>query len=327
MTTKPSLWVIWVTLTLAIFLLAWPSSALNPPKGTVQQAETAKTRPLRLNIPEGKLPSISEDESLSVQKRQQSSPKVVYRGSSKSPETIKELGGFIPRDEGQTITNNTFGLLNHHWGLSRTAYSSTSRSFGVALGYSMKEHESGWIYKIHPTPNMIDLNGSGFKLQYHEEEEFSALGGIRYDQIQAWMRMSSEILMHSLSMDDVRKFREFETFAKAYPNSTWTNNTAYDHKYDTFASSPGQPQLAGNKDNVAKFGNKTLEQHAIEFMKKNGGPVAWNGQFPLSSLKTKNEEAPQMTEDHATHTTTSSRQTIETTVLAEYNIEAIEPKI
>lgn len=231
---------------------------------------------------------------------QQSLPKIVYRGSSKSPEEIRTAGGFIPRDNGP-ITNETFGLSSHHGGQWRTFYTSTTRSFGIALGFSVGypdvgyfdgEPRGGWVYRIHPTPNIIDLANSGITFSYDDEEEFSALGGVRYDQIEAWMPMPKNITGRDLTEADILKFHDFENFAKEFPDRKWTDNVDYNHKYDSLSASPGQPQLSGDRDNLAKFNDKTLEQHAIEFMKKNGKAVGWTGTFPLSSLTSGKTSAP-----------------------------------
>ncbi|KAM3447385.1 hypothetical protein MY3296_008780 [Beauveria thailandica] len=52
-----------------------------------------------------------------------------------------------------------------------------------------------------------------------------------------------------------------------------------------FLRYPGQPQLAGDEANLAKYNEKSLEGYAIEFMEKNGGPVGFDGKFPLSILQ------------------------------------------
>ncbi|KAF1731557.1 Heat-labile enterotoxin IIA, A chain [Beauveria bassiana] len=265
--------------------------AVVPNNNLALEAET-ETRPFRFDIPDGDLSGLEYYTSL--QKRQEALPlpSVLYRGSGSSPEEVKARGGFVPRQEGGPLTNETFGLESHHWGRSRTAYSSTTRSFGVALGYSVRDRDAGWIYKIHPTPNMIDMNGSGFRLHFRSEEEFSALGGIRYDQIEAWMPMSKSDLKEELTRAHVWEFHDFEKFSAKYPGKNWTVNPDYDHKYDSLTASPGQPQLAGDTANLAKYSNKTLEEYAIEFMQKNGAAVGWDGKFPLSSLKTPVEQTP-----------------------------------
>ncbi|KAK2606461.1 hypothetical protein QQS21_003154 [Conoideocrella luteorostrata] len=250
-------WVIWV-LTAAICLLIGPSHALTIPQSSSKSIGTQ-----------------------SLQKRQLPLPKKVYRGSPMSPEQVRALGGFIPRGVGEATSNDTFSLRNHHRGNNPTAYTSTSRSFGVGLGYSVK-HGDGWVYKIHATPNMIDMDGSNFRLDHAHEEEFSALGGVLFNQIQAWMFIPSTITAGGVTVEDVVKYHDFETFAGQYPNYTWTENIGYNHRYDFLHASHGQPQLAGDKYNKFLHKSKTLEEYAAEFMNKNGCPVGWDGKFPLS---------------------------------------------
>ncbi|KAF1737888.1 Heat-labile enterotoxin A chain [Beauveria bassiana] len=209
-------------------------------------------------------------------------PTVVYRGSGSSPDSIKERGGFIPRarNESEPVSNTTFGLQSHHIGERRTMYTSTTRSVLMGATFALQTFEGGWVYKIHPTPNMIDLNESGFEIRFKREEEFSALGGVRWDQIEAWAEVTYNGLVNAgMHPHDV------ESLPDAPLN--FTANPDYDaKKYDGQSASPGQPQLAGDEANLAKYNEKTLEGYAIEFMEKNGGPVGFDGKFPLGSLKT-----------------------------------------
>ncbi|EJP61236.1 cholera enterotoxin subunit A2 [Beauveria bassiana ARSEF 2860] len=274
----------WAAAALAYVVIPAHCATMTVPKNNLALETKYETKLFRFDIPEGNLSGL--EDYISLQKRQEALPSVLYRGSGSSPEDVKARGGFIPREEGGPIINETFGLRLHHLGYSRTVYTSTSRSFGVALGYSLKGQDDGWIYKIQPTPNMIDLNGSGFKLQFTSEEEFSALGGIHYDQIEAWMPLSKSDLKEKLTMAHVYEFHDFETFSAKNPEKKWTVNPDYNQNYDSLAASPGQPQLAGDPDNLDKYNDKTLEEYATEFMQKNGAAVGWDGTFPLSSLKT-----------------------------------------
>ncbi|KAM3443962.1 hypothetical protein NHJ13734_001686 [Beauveria thailandica] len=280
----------WSWAAAALAYAAIPAHGAAVPNNNLALEAETETRPFRFDIPDGDLTGL--EHYTSSRKRQEALPSVLYRGSGSSPEDVKSRGGFVPRQEGGPLKNETFGLQSHHWGLSRTAYTSTTRSFGVGLGYSIRDQEAGWIYKIHPTPNMIDLDASGIKLQYTAEEEFSALGGIRYDQIEAWMPMSKSDLKEEFTKAHIYEYHDFETFSAKYPGKKWTANPDYDHKYDSLAASPGQPQLAGNSANLKKYNNNTLEGYAIEFMQKNGAAVGWDGKFPLSSLKVPVEAPP-----------------------------------
>ncbi|KAM3513890.1 hypothetical protein MY11210_002427 [Beauveria gryllotalpidicola] len=275
----------WAAATLAYSVIPAHCAAMTVPKNSLTLEADTETKPFRFDIPKGDLSGL--EDHISLQQRQEALPSVLYRGSGISPQDVEANGGFIPRDEGEPMTNESFSLLSQHWGYSHTVYTSTTRSFGVGLGYSLRDRNEGWIYKFPPTPNMIDMDGSGIKLQYLSEEEFSALGGILYDQIEAWMPMSKSDLKEELTMLHVDKFHDFEVFSAEYPDKKWTANPKFNNqKYNSLTASPGQPQLAGDSDNLAKYNNKTLEEYAIEFMQKNGAAVGWDGRFPLRPLRT-----------------------------------------
>ncbi|KAM3502493.1 hypothetical protein MY10362_004811 [Beauveria mimosiformis] len=207
-------------------------------------------------------------------------PTVVYRGSGSSPDFVKKRGGFVPRprDESEPVSNTTFGLQSHQIGENRTMYTSTTRSVVIGASFALQGLGGGWVYKIHPTPNMIDLNESGF--------EFPALGGVRYDQIEGWTKVTENGLF-AAGMDgwDLHRLAQMQEPQNPMPALNFTANPDYNaKKYDGLSASPGQPQLAGDEANLAKYNEKTLEGYAIEFMEKNGGPVGFDGKFPLSIL-------------------------------------------
>lgn len=219
--------------------------------------------------------------------------KFVYRGDQRSPQELMALGGVPPEFEGPT-TNASYSLFVHHVGdgLVRSAYTSTSRSFGAAIGFATQvsgQHRApGWIYEIQPTPNMIDMDNSGFKLIYRGEEEFSAMGGIRWDQIKSYMYCPLNLTGGPLTQQDVEDYHDASAFFKKFPDQSFTQNPQYNTTYNQYRPSSGQPQLAGNfstQNNEGLYQGKTLEKWAIEFMNDNGAPVGWRGSFPLN-LKT-----------------------------------------
>ncbi|KGQ03436.1 hypothetical protein BBAD15_g11328 [Beauveria bassiana D1-5] len=156
-------------------------------------------------------------------------------------------------------------LKAHHGGrkLAPTAYSSLRRCLALHLG-------------IHS-----DLDASNFTLEWSNEEELSGLGGIRWDQVEAWMAIPNNVTGKAIGVDDPYKFREEETFIAKFPEQKWIKNEEYNPKYDQFTGSGGQPQLAGDDFNLEKYKEKTLEQWAFEFLDKNGEPVGWTGAFPF----------------------------------------------
>ncbi|PQK18124.1 hypothetical protein BB8028_0012g00210 [Beauveria bassiana] len=211
-------------------------------------------------------------------------PKVVYRGEHRAPEALRQLGGIPTEFDGPT-TNKSYSLETHHWGMGQvhSAYTSTTSSFGVAYGYSRKDNAGdGWVYKIHPTPNMIDMDASDFFIYYGIEDEFSALGGVRWDQVEAWMAIPRNATGTEVTVGEIHEYRKEETFMAEFTRMKWIKNEAYNPRYDGFAVSGGQPQLAGNAPNLDKYKEKTLEQWAVDFMEKNGVPVGWTGAFPLN---------------------------------------------
>lgn len=220
--------------------------------------------------------------------------KVVYRGDQRSPQELMALGGIPPEFDGPT-TNASYSLLVHHVGEGsvRSAYTSTSRSFGVAVGFATQvsgpyDRAPGWIYEIQPTPNMIDMNNSGLKIHYKNEEEFSATGGIRWDQIKGYMYCPLNLTGGPFSRQDLFEYHDASAFFKKFPDQSFTQNTQYNTAYNQYRPSSGQPQLAGNestKNNEGLYQGKTLEQWAIKFMNDNGAAVGWSGSFPLN-LKT-----------------------------------------
>ncbi|PFH61231.1 putative enterotoxin [Ophiocordyceps unilateralis] len=208
---------------------------------------------------------------------------IVYRGDPRPPSELRQLGGIATEYGERPFTNDSFGLEAHHRNLGRlgnfmSVYTSTSRWFGVTEPYATNFRESdGWIYRIRATPNMIDMVDSGFRITHGNESEFSAMGGIRWDQIQGWtpafekdLRVTSEnMTKEDVIFDTCRVFKTRK--------ASWIANVEYNHVYDQYSASGGQPQLAGDSPEQTRQRNKTLEEHGLEFMRRNGGPVGWDG--------------------------------------------------
>lgn len=109
----------------------------------------------------------------------------VYRADGRSPQEIRNSGGFQP--QGPDWHNYEDALsINRHYdagpngcGLDdsdtpgfvfRTAYVSVARTTATALRYG------SWIYEIRATPNMLGADGFA-------EDEVFALGGVQWRQI------------------------------------------------------------------------------------------------------------------------------------------------
>ncbi|TQV90035.1 cholera enterotoxin subunit A2 [Cordyceps javanica] len=122
------------------------------------------------------------------------------------------------------------------------------------------EKKSAWVYRIHSTPNMINLNDLEFEIRHRIEEEFSALGGVRYDQIEAWVEVTYAGLREAgMKSGNVDKLFNVEPIDFELPAFNFTTNLDYNHKYDDLSASPGQPQLAGDSAKLAKYNEKSLE--------------------------------------------------------------------
>ncbi|EXU94471.1 heat-labile enterotoxin alpha chain [Metarhizium robertsii] len=240
----------------------------------------------------------------------QNLPSVVYRGDQIPPEQYKKDGGIPPEFTGD-MTERSYSLWWHNLGTDnypdrdfQSAYAATSTEFAVAVSFAIKDNpnEAGWIYRIHATPNMIDLAHSDFRPIYLERE-FAAVGGIRWDQVEAWLEVpknvSAEKGAGGIRQEERKRWQTAEDFEKEFPDLKWVNNPDYNPVYDQYRVSQGQPQLAGVPEGrrqgplASEFAkeNKTLEQHAIEFMDKVGAPVGWKGAFPLDLKAPVNSQA------------------------------------
>ncbi|KAH0592537.1 hypothetical protein MHUMG1_09688 [Metarhizium humberi] len=236
-------------------------------------------------------------------------PSVVYRGDDLPPEYYKNLGGIPHEFEGKT-DNRSYSLWWHNVGLDgwvgkmrgknrhfNSAYAATSSRWSSALYFAVltRDQEFGWMYQIHATPNMIYLEGSGFAPQATDEVEYAALGGIRWDQIEAWLRVPKNVTSGDRrtfkSDGTLAKWALLENFTKDFPDLKWVKNPDYNPAYNQYHASEGQPQLGGRPENIKQvlqldvpreYNGKSMEYHAIEFMKKVGGPVGWTGAFPLN---------------------------------------------
>lgn len=264
MVTKSSNWVIWA-LQFALCLLALPGFALS-------------------------LPHVSKLET-----RQQAIPKEVLRGDAATPDRVKAQGGFVPNYGGKTPNNESFELYHHQTGAKPTQYVSTTITFKIALKFgAISSKSDGYIYKIKSTPNMLDLQGSlADNAPSQHEDEFSALGGVRWDQIIGWMatpKIDWDSSPEGPNWVDPEAIETEEAYVKARPNSKWVANPDYNaKKYGSLMATGPQPQLVTRSYRKVSLPNASdrisYEQHAIEFMKANGQAVGFDGKFPLPGLK------------------------------------------
>ncbi|KID63010.1 uncharacterized protein G6M90_00g069100 [Metarhizium brunneum] len=229
-------------------------------------------------------------------------PQIVYRGDKRSPDEIRATGGFLPSsDLAPTDENNGFSLYMHHTSARInnkrvTSYVSTTRYFGTGLAYANQaSREGGWLYQIQALPHMVDSDGTLLQgRKYRNEYEFSALGGIRWDQVKAAVQVpGAKTSTDYKSGSKTWTFVTMEDFNKTFPEKQWVVNTEYNSSYDQFEASPGQPQLAGwfqydydedkykSKEPWSQYQAQTVRQYFIDFMNQVGGPVGWTGTYPL----------------------------------------------
>ncbi|OBR08067.1 Cholera enterotoxin subunit A2 [Colletotrichum higginsianum IMI 349063] len=138
----------------------------------------------------------------------QAGPKFVWRGAGRAPQDVKAAGGFLPK--GLTAVGEVapeISLWKHvdvpeefdedgnRVGLGSTedddGYTSFTSSFFLALGYAFysRQQDTTWIYRVKTTPNMIDVAKTlGKHNIYSEEDEYAALGGVKWDQIVSWRK-------------------------------------------------------------------------------------------------------------------------------------------
>ncbi|PHH61272.1 putative enterotoxin [Ophiocordyceps australis] len=208
---------------------------------------------------------------------QQRPPAEVWRGDKASPADIRSRGGFLPQNPTMQ-DDGAFSIFRHMGGESKVGAPSRNSPYVPSsirqdVAETFVRDKNGYIYKIHATPNFIDiwhtLTGEFYLERY--EREYAALGGIRWDQIMGWIHLPN-------GNTTPQKNRKF------------TANPEYNHKYDEYCSSGGQPQLAGfpprheawSLEMFKKFkGQKSLGQYAMDFMAENGAIVGWRGHAPL----------------------------------------------
>lgn len=114
---------------------------------------------------------------------------VVLRADSRSPEEIRQAGGFFARPGPDTTSR--YNLFNHIMGnLENTAYVSTTEELSVAAAYArnIKLHpnnkeKKAYIYKIQTSSRFIDMNRSIRIMKGSSGAEHVAMVGIPYSDI------------------------------------------------------------------------------------------------------------------------------------------------
>ncbi|KAM0740627.1 hypothetical protein ACQRIT_005811 [Beauveria bassiana] len=210
----------------------------------------------------------------------------VFRGDSRSPEEIRDAGGFLPDPDATSYTQpTTFSLDNHVNGRTvSTAYVSTSADFGQAARNFAGP--GNFVYRIHVTPNMINVNEALARSNpYPRQEEASALGGIPWTAVEGWLLLEEDPEFETSSdyLDDASADRFTARYAAEFADQ-FEPNRAYD---DSGLGGPARqtradPQvalLAAQPPDEAQ-----LMSAATTFMNNHALAVGWteNQAFPYT---------------------------------------------
>ncbi|KAF5129568.1 Heat-labile enterotoxin IIB, A chain [Metarhizium anisopliae] len=126
----------------------------------------------------------------------------VYRGEiRRTPEQVKQDGGFYSRGVQRILSGNPpsveelelgSSLYRHAAGDTAefTRYVSTSTDPGVSLTFAVDDERptgKGYIYKIHASQRLVDLNRSlGKYSPYPGQHEYVAMEFIPFEQVEGW---------------------------------------------------------------------------------------------------------------------------------------------
>ncbi|MFG2395395.1 enterotoxin A family protein [Streptomyces lavendulae] len=177
-------------------------------------------------------------------------PQWVWHASSLPPEEIERDGGVLPKGLDGTRPDQpppNLSLYLHVQGTPSGASRYDSGYVGTTTNrdYALRRiterfNGNGYVYRVHTTPNFVDVAGSlrGF-YNRASEREYAAMGGFRFDQIIDWEEIS---------------------FGEAQPGES---NAGYEaDRYRTVRASPGQPQLAGFPAGHPAWGQEPWLSHA-----------------------------------------------------------------
>ncbi|KAK2007160.1 ADP-ribosylation, partial [Colletotrichum eremochloae] len=167
---------------------------------------------------------------------EQSNPKFLYRYDIRSPNEIKQAGGFLPRGFskiGDLKPDSDFSIFDHANALSKNSETDAYISFKTLdhakqQSVSQKDAAISYIYKVKTTPVMIDVDKTlGDFNPQTITDSFAALGGVHWDQVVSWRKINQ------------RRFKILR-WAKS------TENKDYNKKrYKGLRAGGAEPALAG----------------------------------------------------------------------------------
>ncbi|KAF4589910.1 Heat-labile enterotoxin IIA, A chain [Ophiocordyceps camponoti-floridani] len=210
-------------------------------------------------------------------------PNYVFRGDSRSPDEIRQAGGFLPHGETDYSDYTAYSLTHHIYGRGMTAYVSTSTSFGQAARNFAGP--GNYVYRIQVTPNMIDVNQAVDSSPFSAQEEAGALGGIPWSAVQAWWRFpeddnSSDSQVDYMCLDDTAAHELTMRYAAQFEREFVENADFEERPLATLRTrSDGFVSVLA----AAQPDEMSMELAARQFMDRYGTDVGWHqGQeFPL----------------------------------------------
>ncbi|KJK75356.1 hypothetical protein H634G_09374 [Metarhizium anisopliae BRIP 53293] len=210
----------------------------------------------------------------------------VFRGDGRGPDEIREAGGFVPDPDAAIYTNpTTFSLDNHVNGRTgSSAYVSTSAEFGQAARNFAGP--GNYVYRIHVTPNMIDVNAALTRGHpYPRQEEASALGGIPWTAVEGWLQLEDdrEFPDEYELLDDDSAARLTGRYVAEFADQ-FEPNRAYDDR-----GLGGPARVTGTDPQVALLGAQPPDEArlinaATTFMNNHALAIGWteNQAFPYT---------------------------------------------
>ncbi|PFH55053.1 putative enterotoxin [Ophiocordyceps unilateralis] len=214
----------------------------------------------------------------------------VFHGDQRSPGEIRAAGGFLPRRQTRYHRPTTFSLLHYAQGRWNRAYVSTSTQFGqAAVNFA---GAGNYVYRIHITPNMIDVNDVlSASSPFPSQREYAALGGIPWDAVQGWWRIPlsensnifslfNNLVCGSNDAADLVTYRYERDYEPLFsPNADYDGERYVGSHVQTSADADASVLGATNiRQAIAD-----LAGAAERFMHRHGSAVGWRaGQtFPL----------------------------------------------
>lgn len=195
----------------AEFAVARESPINNVTLADIAQAHHVAVPPIALPPePDMERLALPRDE---VRKRsadppEQSPHTVLFRPSTVTPEALKAQGGFNVEDtplKDVSLDMHDFDLSSNPSVVDSAGYLGTFQRGSTALDRLTSRSSDGYIYRVAPTPNMVDVNGSlGAGARDPQRHEQAAMGHIDFTQIVGWQRIKDGRLQPFFPNPDYR---------------------------------------------------------------------------------------------------------------------------